>query len=48
MFDEATTGHAVEVLGRTISQYGKPILSDPGFKFYATESEKKSKGVSRF
>ena len=50
VFDEATTEHAVEVLDRAISQYGKSrsILSDRGSQFYATESEKKSKGVSEF
>ena len=50
MFDEATTRHAVEALDRAIAQYGKPrsILSDRGSQFYATESEKKSKGVSEF
>ena len=33
---------------RAISQYGKPIVSDRGSKFYATQSEKKGKGVSVF
>ena len=50
MFDEATAEHAVEVLEEAMSAYGKPasILSDRGTQFYATESEKKAKGVSMF
>ena len=50
VFDEATAEHAIEVLDKAISEYGKPrsILSDRGSQFYATESEKKSKGVSEF
>ena len=49
-FDEATGKHAIEVLDETISKHGKPasILSDRGSQFYATESEKKAKGVSMF
>ena len=49
-FGEATAGHAIEVLDRAIAQYGKPksILTDRGPQFYATESEKKSKGSSEF
>ena len=49
VFDEATTEHAIEVLDKAISEYGKPrpILSDRGSQF-ATASEKKSKGVSEF
>ena len=50
VFDEATTEHAIEVLDQAIAGHGKPrsILSDRGSQFYATESEKKSKGVSGF
>ena len=50
VFKEATSEHAIEVLDRAMSQYGKPrsILTDRGSTFYATESEKKSKGVSKF
>ena len=50
VFKAATAEHAIEVLDRAISQYGKPrsILTDRGSQFYATESEKKSKGVSEF
>ena len=50
MFDEATGKHAVKVPDGAMSAYGKPasILSDRGFQFYATESEKKAKGVSMF
>ena len=49
-FNEATAEHAIEVLNKAIEQYGKPrsILTDRGSQFYATESEKKSKGVSGF
>ena len=50
VFNEATTRHAIEVLDQAIAVHGKPrfILSDRGSQFYATESEKKSKGVSGF
>ena len=50
VFNEATAEHAVEVLEEAMSAYGKPasILSDRGTQFYATESEKKAKGVSMF
>ena len=50
VFDEANTEHAIEVLDKAIAKCGKPrsTLSDHGSQFYATESEKKSKGVSEF
>ena len=50
MFDEATGKHAVKAPDEATSAYGKPasILSDRGTRFYATESEKKTKGASRF
>ena len=50
MFDEATGKHAVKAPDEATSAYGKPasILSDRGTRFYATESEKKAKGVSMF
>ena len=49
VFDEATAEHAVEVLEEAISAYGKPesIPSDRGTQFYATESEKRSRGFPR-
>ena len=49
-FDEATGKHAVEVPEEAMSKHGKPasMLSDRGTRFYAAESEKKAKGVSRF
>ncbi len=50
VFGEATARHAVKVLDKATSAYGKPasILPDRGSQFYATESEKKDKGVSTF
>ena len=50
VFDEATTENALAVLEQAIRDYGKPasILTDRGSQFYATESEAKKKGVSRF
>ena len=49
-FIEATGKHAVKVLEEAMSKHGKPesILFDRGSQFYATESEKKAKGVSWF
>lgn len=47
-FGEAAAWHAVEAPGRAISQYGKPIVSDRGSKLYATQPEKRGKGVSGF
>ena len=41
---------AVDVWDQAIAGHGKPksILSDRGSQFYATGSEKKDKGISRF
>ena len=49
-FNEATTKNALEVLERAIANHGKPasIMTDHGSQFYANESDKKKKGVSRF
>ncbi len=50
VFEEATTENALKVLDEAIKNYGKPasILTDRGAQFYATESEVKKKGASRF
>jgi len=50
VFQEATTEHAISVLERAIARYGCPreILTDRGTQFYASEGERKEKGVSRF
>ena len=47
---EVAAGRAIEVLNRAIAEHGKPksILADRGSHFYATESEKKVKGISEF
>ena len=49
-FAEGTTENALSVLEEAIGNHGKPasILTDRGSQFYATESEAKKKGVSRF
>jgi len=50
VFQEATTENAISVLERAIAKYGCPreILSDRGTQFYASEGERKEKGVSQF
>jgi len=50
VFKEATTDNSINVLERAIAKYGCPreILTDRGTQFYASEGERKQKGVSRF
>lgn len=50
VFEEATTENAINVLERAMTRYGCPreILSDRGTQFYASEGERKERGVSRF
>ena len=50
VFQEATTENALKVLDEAIKNHGKPasILTDRGTQFYATESEAKKKGASKF
>ncbi len=50
VFAEATTENALKVLDEAIKNHGKPasILTDRGTQFYATESEAKKKGASKF
>lgn len=50
VFAEATARHALEVLDQAIADHGKPasIMTDHGSQFYASGSEKKRKGTSRF
>jgi len=50
IFKEATTDNSVNVLERAIAKYGCPreILTDRGTQFYASEGERKEKGISRF
>ena len=50
VFLEATSENALQVLKKAISRYGRPreILTDRGTQFYASEGERKEKGVSRF
>jgi len=50
LFTEATTQNTLQVLREAIERYGEPdeILTDRGTQFYASESERKEKGVSQF
>ena len=50
LFNEATSEHAIEVLGRAIRDHGKPvsILTDRGSQFYAVECDEKLKGLTTF
>ena len=50
VFTEATTENTLTVLKQAIAQYGCPdeILTDRGTQFYASEGERKEKGVSQF
>lgn len=50
VFNEATTDNSIYVLEHAIAKYGCPreILTDKGTQFYASEGERKEKGVSRF
>jgi putative transposase len=50
LFTEATTENTLTVLKQAIAQYGCPdeILTDRGTQFYASEGERKEKGVSQF
>jgi putative transposase len=50
VFKEATAENTVLVLKQTIAKYGPPreILTDRGSQFYASEGERKEKGISQF
>ncbi len=50
VFEEATGAHAIEVLRKAISMYGKPacVLTDRGTQFYANESEHRKRGAAEF
>jgi putative transposase len=50
IFREATTENTLTVLKQAIAQYGCPdeILTDRGTQFYASEGERKEKGISQF
>ena len=50
VFREATTENALKVLDEAIKNHGRlaSILTDRGTQFYATESEAKKKGASKF
>ena len=50
VYPEATTENTLTVLKQAITQYGCPdeILTDRGTQFYASEGERKEKGVSQF
>lgn len=49
-FDRATTENALKVYERAAKRYGDPraVLTDRGAQFYANETEKREKGISRF
>ena len=50
VFQEATAENAMLVLKQAIAKYGPPreILTDRGSQFYASEGERKEKGISQF
>jgi putative transposase len=50
VFNEATTQNTLQVLKEATERYGEPleILTDRGTQFYASEGERKEKGVSQF
>jgi len=50
LYPEATTENTLKVLKDAITRYGCPdeILTDRGTQFYASESERKEKGISQF
>ena len=50
VFPEATTQNTLQVLREATERYGEPIeiLTDRGTQFYASEGERKEKGVSEF
>jgi putative transposase len=50
VFKEATTQNTLTVLKQAIAHYGCPdeILTDRGAQFYASEGERKEKGISQF
>jgi len=50
VFTEATAENSIRVLEQAIAKYGCPeeILTDRGSQFYASEGERKEKGVSQF
>jgi len=50
VYPEATTQNTLTVLKQAIEHYGEPteILTDRGTQFYASEGERKEKGVSQF
>jgi putative transposase len=50
LFTEPTTENTLTVLKQAIAQHGSPdeILTDRGTQFYASEGERKEKGISQF
>ena len=50
VFDKDTTENALDVMCKAIAAHGKPasIMTDHGAQFFANESEKKQKGISKF
>ena len=50
VFKDPTTQNTLQVLTEAIQNYGEPdeILTDRGTQFYASEGERKEKGVSQF
>jgi putative transposase len=50
VFQEATAENTMHVLKQAIARYGYPreILTDRGTQFYASEGERKEKGISQF
>ena len=50
VFQEATAQNTIRVIEQAIDKYGSPheILTDRGTQFYASEGERKEKGISQF
>ena len=50
VFKEATAENTIQVLEQAIARYGPPreMLTDRGSQFYASEGERKEKGISQF
>ena len=50
VFQEATAENTIQVLEQTIDKFGRPreILTDRGSQFYASEGERREKGISQF
>jgi putative transposase len=50
VFQDATAENTIRVLKQAIDKYGRPreVLTDRGSQFYASEGERREKGISQF